>query len=68
MTYRGIPGRSALDAALTGLIVNSLGINQDPGVEELKIISFWMFAAFVPLAILGNIMAWRFEGCQGRSD
>ena len=58
----------AFGAALTGLIVNSLGINQDPGVDELKIIAFWMFAAFVPLAILGNIMAWRFVGRQTRGD
>ena len=68
LTYRGIPARSSLGAALTGLIVNSLGIDQDPGVAELKTIAFWMFAAFVPLAILGNIMAWRFVACQGSGD
>ena len=49
-------------------IVNSLGINQDPGLEELKTIAFRMFAAFVPLAILGNIMARRSVGRQSGSD
>jgi len=60
----------ALGAAFTGLIANSLGANQQPGVEELKSIAFWMFAAFVPLAALGNWLAWRFvarQDAQGES-
>ncbi len=58
----------ALGAALTGLIVNGLGINQDPDPTQLKSIAFWMFAGFVPLAIMGNFMAWRFVACQARGD
>jgi len=58
----------ALGAALTGLIVNGLGINQDPDLEQMKTIAFWMFAGFVPLAVLGNYMAWRFVTCQSRGD
>jgi MFS family permease len=58
----------ALGAALTGLIVNGLGINQDPDTAQMKSIAFWMFAGFVPLAILGNVMAWRFVACQTRGD
>jgi len=54
----------ALGAALTGLIANGLGVNQQPGAAELKSIAFWMFAAFVPLALLGNAMAWRFVRLQ----
>ena len=52
----------ALGAALSGLIANSLGLNQEPTVPEIKLIAFWLFAGFVPLAFLGNIMAWRFVG------
>ena len=55
----------ALGAALSGLIANSLGLNQEPTVQELKLIAFWLFAGFVPLAVLGNIMAWRFVGRSG---
>ena len=50
----------ALGAALTGLIANSLGIDRQPGAAELKSVAFWMFAGFLPLALLGNLMAWRF--------
>ena len=54
----------ALGAALTGLIANGLGANQQPGSAELQAIAFWMFAAFVPLAVLGNWLAWRFVARQ----
>jgi MFS family permease len=54
----------ALGAALTGLIANSLGINQQPGAAELESIAFWMFAGFIPLALIGNLMAWRFVDLQ----
>ena len=57
----------ALGAALTGLIANSLGINAAPDIGVIKQVAFWMFAGFVPLAIIGNIMAWRFVGYQSRS-
>ena len=50
----------ALGAAFTGLIANSLGANQQPGVADLQSIALWMFAAFVPFAALGNWLAWRF--------
>jgi hypothetical protein len=52
----------ALGAALSGLIANSIGLNQDPTVLEIESIAFWLFAGFVPIALLGNIMAWRFVG------
>ncbi len=52
----------AIGAALSGLIANGLGIEQQPTTETLKLVAFWMFAGFVPLALLGNVMAWRFVG------
>ncbi|UCH39929.1 MAG: MFS transporter, partial [Gammaproteobacteria bacterium] len=54
----------AIGAALSGLIANGLGIEHDPAAETLKLVAFWMFAGFVPLALAGNIMAWRFVGRQ----
>ena len=50
----------AIGAALSGLIANGLGIEQQPTLDTLKQVAFWMFAGFVPLAFLGNVMAWRF--------
>lgn len=52
----------ALGAALSGLIANSIGLNHDPTTQELQLISFWLFAGFVPVALVGNVMAWRFVG------
>ena len=55
----------ALGAALSGLIANRLGISEMPDLaatrlEDLRQIAFWLFAGFVPLACLGNLMVWRF--------
>ena len=50
----------ALGAALSGLIANSLTINAIPDVTEYRLIAFWLFAGFVPLALVGNLMLWRF--------
>ena len=29
-------------------------------IEDIRIVAFWLFAAFVPAALLGNLVAWRF--------
>ena len=55
----------ALGAALSGLIANRFGISEMPylaatRLEDLRQIAFWLFAGFVPLACLGNLMVWRF--------
>ncbi len=50
----------ALGAALSGLIANGLGLSENLPADELKLIAFWLFSGFVPVAFLGNIMAWRF--------
>jgi hypothetical protein len=37
------------------------GIDQEETrLENLRLIAFWLFAGFVPLACLGNLMLWRF--------
>jgi predicted MFS family arabinose efflux permease len=52
----------ALGAALSGLVANSIGLSEEPTVSELQSIAFWLFAGFLPVALIGNIMAWRFVG------
>ncbi len=52
----------ALGAALSGLIANGLGVGESVPAESLETAAFWLFAAFVPCAICGNIAAWRFVG------
>ncbi len=50
----------ALGAAISGLIANSLGISEDMSAAGLRQVAFWLFAGFVPIALIGNITAWRF--------
>jgi predicted MFS family arabinose efflux permease len=57
----------ALGAALSGLIANRLGIGDAPGLAEFREVAFWMFAGFVPLAIIGNLMLWRFVSRRAAS-
>jgi MFS family permease len=50
----------AIGAALSGLIANSLGIDQQASAGQIKDIAFWLFAGFLPIAAIGNVFAWRF--------
>lgn len=50
----------AFGAALSGLIANSLGLSDDMNNDGIRHIAFWLFAGFVPLALAGNLFAWRF--------
>jgi MFS family permease len=54
----------ALGAALSGLIANGLGISEDMGDDGLRQVAFWLFAGFIPVALIGNITAWRFVASQ----
>jgi len=51
----------ALGAALTGILANGLGFEQMTRDEELRMAAMWLFAGFVPPALLGNLLAWRFS-------
>ena len=51
----------ALGAALTGIIANGLGFEQATETDEYRTAAFWLFAGFVPPALLGNVIAWRFR-------
>ena len=50
----------ALGAAISGLIANGLGLESGSDLEVLQRVCFWLFAGFVPLALLANVFAWRF--------
>ena len=50
----------ALGAALTGIIAGALGFEQLTRAEEFRMAAVWLFAGFVPPALLGNLLAWRF--------
>ena len=50
----------ALGAALTGIIAGGLGFEQATQADEYRTAAFWLFAGFVPPALLGNVIAWRF--------
>ncbi len=50
----------ALGAALTGIIAGAIGFERMTQPEEFRTAAFWLFAAFVPPALLGNLLAWRF--------
>jgi len=50
----------ALGAALSGLIANGLGIDANIDDETMRRIAMWIFAGFIPLALIGNIFTWRF--------
>jgi MFS family permease len=50
----------ALGAALSGLVANALGIDEAPDASVFRLVAFWLFAAFLPLALAGNFMLWRF--------
>ena len=51
----------ALGAALTGIIANGFGFEHMTRLEEYRTVAFWLFAGFVPVALLGNLLAWRFS-------
>ncbi len=58
----------ALGAALSGLIANGFGLGDGGGASEMRLVAFWMFAGFVPVALLGNLMMWRFVSERSRSS
>jgi predicted MFS family arabinose efflux permease len=50
----------ALGAAIAGIIANSLGLSETMNNDDIRHVAFWLFIGFVPLALLGNLFAWRF--------
>jgi len=57
---------TAVGSAAAGMIANLLGFSHGIDVERARAGGFWLFAAFVPLAALGALAAWRVS--QARFD
>ena len=49
----------ATGAALTALIANALGFDENISITTAQTISFWIFAAFVPIALFANLSVWK---------
>ena len=52
----------ALGSALSGMVANALGFADGATPEEGRAAGFWVFAAFLPLAAVGLVAAWRLAG------
>ena len=50
----------ALGAALTGLIASGIGFEEMSHPDAYRSAAVWLFAGFVPPALLGTALAWRF--------
>ena len=53
----------AIGAALAGIIANTSGFELMTRIEEFRTAAYWLFAGFVPAALVGNPIAWRFGNC-----
>ena len=51
----------ALGAALTGVIANGFGFDTMTEHAEFQLVSFWLFAGFIPIVVFGFWLAWRFS-------
>ncbi len=50
----------AIGAALSGLIANGLGLRENAQLHVFQDVAFWLFTGFIPVALIGNLTAWRF--------
>ncbi len=50
----------ALGAAYAGIVANSAGMSDRMDLSAAKAVGFWIFAASLPLAVIGLHAAWRF--------
>ena len=50
----------AFGAAFAGLVANTLGFSDNIDTVLIRQIAFWVFAAFIPLALFANYAAWAF--------
>ena len=57
----------ALGAALSGIIANGLGFEKITESEDYRNAAFWLFAWFIPPALIANLIAWRLSNQIGGS-
>ena len=49
----------AIGAAASGVVANALGLTESAPVDVARVVGFWVFAAFLPLAFVGVAAAFR---------
>jgi hypothetical protein len=49
----------AIGSAVCGMVANALGLHDGATPDTVRIVAFWVFATFFPLAGLGALSAWR---------
>jgi MFS family permease len=49
----------AIGAAASGIIANAAGFAEGVSRDAALHVGFWVFAAFLPLCLIGNLCAWR---------
>ena len=49
----------AMGAAAVGIVANSAGFAQGMGVDAARAAGLWVFIAFIPVALVANIAAWK---------
>lgn len=49
----------AIGAAASGIVANLAGFADGISPASAQAVGFWIFAAFVPVALLSNVAAWR---------
>ena len=54
----------AMGAAMCGIVANWAGFADGVTLEAARTVAFWLFAAFVPLALFGGIAAWRLAAAR----
>jgi len=55
----------AIGAALAGLIANGLGLTDQADAESMRVIAFWLFAGFLPVAFIGVVSGFRLTAPSG---
>lgn len=56
----------AIGAAASGVVANTLGLTEGASEDVLRSVALWVFAAFLPLALLGVFAAWRLTAAPRR--
>lgn len=49
----------AIGAAAAGVVANGVGFADGVSLASAERVAFWVFMAFVPIALVGNYAAWR---------
>ena len=49
----------AIGAAVAGLVANSFGQLEQLSRDEIRTLSFWVFAVYIPVILVANVAMWR---------